>query len=185
MLANRLKILLAERDLTIKDVMSAIGLTRPSVSNMVNNPFANVSTKNIDKLCNYLEITPAEFFDYSGWIFSFSFSEKEPSISVTMRSGKMARTFQLLLEFNYLDPRDPNNNVTEDYEEIIASNPNGYDESFASAYKELSPLFKHQVENELFDCARKALKIYHDKDTIPCFFYYYFKDELVLEGKLN
>lgn len=64
MLRNRLKILLAERDLKIKDVMSAIGLTRPSVSNMVNNPFANVSTKNIDKLCNYLEITPTEFWEF-------------------------------------------------------------------------------------------------------------------------
>lgn len=64
MLRNRLKILLAERNLTIKDVMNAIGLTRPSVSNMVNNPFANVSTKNLDKLCNYLEITPAEFWEF-------------------------------------------------------------------------------------------------------------------------
>ena len=167
MLANRLKILLAERDLTIKDTVVYTSISRNTLSNIVNNPFANIATENIDKLCNYLEVSPKDFFDYSGWRFSFSFSEKEPSISVTMRSGKMARTFQLLLDFNYLDPRDPNNDVTEDYVDINASNPNGYDESFASAYKELSPLFKHQVENELFDCARKALKIYDYRDAIP------------------
>ena len=63
MLANRLKILLAERDLSIKDVVNATGLTRPSISNMVNNPFATIAIDNVDKLCNYLEVSPKEFFD--------------------------------------------------------------------------------------------------------------------------
>lgn len=186
MLANRLKILLAERDLTIKDVMSAIGLTRPSVSNMVNNPFANVSTKNIDKLCNYLEITPAEFFDYSGWIFSFDFYDgDQPSVSVTMKSGKVVRTFQLLFTFNYLDSRDPHNNATDDFEIVTAKNPEGYDETFVSAYKELSPLFKHQVEGELVACAKKVLQVYDDSGNVPCVFNYDYKDDVVFEAKLN
>ena len=64
MLRNRLRILLAERDLKIKDVVNATGLTRPSISNMVNNRSANVSTKNLDKLCNYLEVTPTEFWEF-------------------------------------------------------------------------------------------------------------------------
>lgn len=64
MLRNRLKILLAERDLSIKDVVNTTGLTRPSVSNMVNNPFANIATENIDKLCNYLGATPTEFWEF-------------------------------------------------------------------------------------------------------------------------
>ena len=64
MLRNRLKILLAERDLSIKDVVNATGLTRPSISNMVNNPMANIATDNIDKLCNYLGVTPTEFWEF-------------------------------------------------------------------------------------------------------------------------
>lgn len=64
MLRNRLKILLAERNLKIKDVVSATELTRPTVSNIVNNRSANVSTKNLDKLCNYLEVTPTEFWEF-------------------------------------------------------------------------------------------------------------------------
>ena len=186
MLANRLKILLAERDLTIKDVMNAVGLTRPSVSNMVNNPFANVSTKNIDKLCNYLGITPAEFFDYSGWIFSFDFDGgDQPNVSVTMKSEKMTRTFQLFFTYDYLDSRDPHNNATDDFEIVIAENPEGYDETFVSAYKELSPLFKHQVEGELVACAKKVLQIYDDSGSIPCVFNYDHNSEVVFEARLN
>ena len=64
MLRNRLKILLAGRDLSIKNVIENTGISRNVLSNMINKPFANVSTKNIDKLCNYLEITPAEFWEF-------------------------------------------------------------------------------------------------------------------------
>lgn len=63
MLKNRIRILLAERDLKIKDLMTGTGLSRPSVSNMVNNRSANISTKNLDKLLNYFDITPNEFWE--------------------------------------------------------------------------------------------------------------------------
>ena len=62
MLRNRLKILLAERDLSIKNVIENTGISRNVLSNMINKPVANVSTKNMDNLCNYLEITPSEFW---------------------------------------------------------------------------------------------------------------------------
>ena len=188
MLANRLKILLAERDLSIKDLMKATGLSRNSLSNMVNNPFANIATENVDKLCNYLEVAPKDFYDYSGWLFSFNFAEggeKQPSISITMKSGKMVRTIHLLLNFDYIDPANPNNNAEDEHEIIIASDPNGYDESFATVYEELSPLFKHQIESELIKYAKKALQIYDDKNTVPCVFNYYHKDEIIFEATLN
>lgn len=70
MLKNRLKILLAERYLSIKDLMNATGLSRNSLSNMVNNPMANIATKNVDKLCNYLKVGPNEFWEYKPDDFS-------------------------------------------------------------------------------------------------------------------
>ncbi len=63
-LQNRLKVLLAERDLSIKDIVNATGLTRPSVSNMVNNRHANISLKNIEKLCNYLDISIDKLYEW-------------------------------------------------------------------------------------------------------------------------
>ena len=73
MLANRLRALLAERDLTIKDAMKATGISRSSFSNMVNNPYANISTDNVDKLCNFLSVSPADFYDYIPWRFTYNF----------------------------------------------------------------------------------------------------------------
>ncbi|WHO84924.1 helix-turn-helix domain-containing protein [Limosilactobacillus oris] len=64
MLRNRLKILLAERDLKIKDVSNAIGISRNSLSNMSNHRSANISNDSLDKLCNYLRITPTEFWEF-------------------------------------------------------------------------------------------------------------------------
>lgn len=64
MLRNRLKILLAERDLKIKDVSNAIGISRNALSHMSNHRSANVSNDNLDKLCNYLGVTPTEFWEF-------------------------------------------------------------------------------------------------------------------------
>lgn len=187
MLANRLKILLAERDLTIKDLIQKTGISRNVLSNMVNKPFTNVSTNNIDKLCNCLEVSPKEFFDYSGWRFNFEFNSNDkenPSLSITMTSGKMTRNFSLFFRYDYIDPRDPNNGATEDYAMIFAENPNGFDKYFVDVYQHLSPLFQHQVENQLISAAKKAFEFY-DGNTTPCFFNYDFNDDVVFEAKLN
>ena len=70
MLANRLSVLLAERQLTIKKVVNDLGISRSSISNIVNNPQANIATDTIDKICNYLEVTPNDFFAYSPYNIS-------------------------------------------------------------------------------------------------------------------
>lgn len=187
LLANRLKILLAERDLSIKDLMNATGLSRNSLSNMVNNPMANIATDNIDKLCNYLEVSPKEFFDYSGWRFDFEFNsndKEEPSLFVTMKSGKMTRNFSLFFRYDYIDPRDPNNGATEEYSMIFAESPNGFDKYFVDVYHQLSPLFQHQVENQLISAAKKVFEIY-DGNITPCYFNYDFNDDVIFEAKLQ
>lgn len=159
MLANRLKILLAERDLSIKDIVDAIGLSRPSVSNMVNNPFANIATENVDKLCNYLEVSPKEFFDYSGWRFNYELltdvpSSKEESenkplelrIKVSMISGKMHRVFEL----SYILEYDMDYGDGGEHDAFVeAYQIDGDDKLFIDVYKKMSPLFKHQIESEL------------------------------------
>lgn len=186
MLANRLKILLAERDLTIKDTVEKTGISRNTLSNIVNNPFANISTENVDKLCNYLGILPATFYDYATWRFSFAFeSDDEPSLSITMRSGNVVRSFSLLFHYDFMDSRDPHNNAKDDHEMITASNPNGFDKVFVDVYREeLSPLFQHQIKAELIANAKKALQFYDDKKTVPCYFNYDYQGKVIMEAEL-
>lgn len=64
MLRNRLKILLAERNLKIKDVSNEIGISTNTLSHMSNHRSANVSNDSLDKLCNYLGVTPTEFWEF-------------------------------------------------------------------------------------------------------------------------
>lgn len=164
MLANRLKILLAERDLSIKDVIEGTGISRNVLSNMINNPFANVSTENVDKLCNFLEIDPSRFYDYLGWRFTYnfnpehvtSFDEKVPELRVTMQSGKAIRSFSL---FYYVEfDMDYGDGINHDVF-IRIYNPDGYDGVFLSVYNKTTPLFRHQMESALLKPVQKVLDL--------------------------
>lgn len=62
MLRNNLVMLMAERNLTTKDLMEATGLSRNSLSNMINNPYANIALKNVDKLCKVLHVGVNGFY---------------------------------------------------------------------------------------------------------------------------
>lgn len=64
MIENRLKVILAEKRLKIKDVAQNTGLSRNTISNLANNPYSNISNCTLNKLCEYLNITPADFFLY-------------------------------------------------------------------------------------------------------------------------
>lgn len=190
MLANRLKILLAERDLSIKDVVTATGLTRPSISNMVNNPLANISTGNVDKLCNYLGVSPTEFYDYIPWIFNFSlrlgtmeiddlYHEKGKSMSGELRVAFVSGKIQKLTILNFLssiqaEEEDP----VDEYDVYVhLSNFDSYDE-FSKVFKKMSPFFKHYVQQKMISAAEKVIA---EKDKNHEF------DKLISKsnGKLN
>ncbi len=171
MLANRLKILLAERDLSIKDVVNATGLTRPSVSNMVNNPFANISTENVDKLCNFLEVKPSKFYDYVPWRFYFTLhlgtmsvddlyqkkgEAKSGEIEIAYISGHIQRktvlNFITHIKADYTDPVDK----YDLYMHLAALDG---DDSFTEIFRSMSPFFKHYVQQKIVDAAKKVIAL--------------------------
>ncbi|MCH5385715.1 helix-turn-helix domain-containing protein [Limosilactobacillus reuteri] len=190
MLANRLKILLAERDLSIKDVMVATGLSRNSLSNMVNNPFANISTENVDKLCNYLEVKPSKFYDYVPWIFHFTLhlgtmkvddlyqkkgEAKSGELEIAYISGHVQRktvlNFVTHIKADYSDPVD-------EYDLYMHLNNFDGDDSFTEIFQSMSPFFKHYIQQKIVDAAKKVIAL---KDENHEF------DKLISEsnGKLN
>lgn len=155
MLANRLKILLAERDLSIKDLMEATGLSRNSLSNMVNNPFANIATDNVDKLCNFLEVAPSKFYDYLPWHFSIGCSLRERKlkyrymekfmvgyflVSATSGHRKLETGFEIYLESSAPDKKQPI---------LILTIQNPRRETFDNLYQEMSPLFRHTLQEKI------------------------------------
>ena len=64
MMANKLKSLLAERNLTIKQIIKDTGLSRNTLSNIINNPLSNISLDTLNTLCIYLKITVDDFYSF-------------------------------------------------------------------------------------------------------------------------
>lgn len=82
MLKNRLAVLLAERELTAAKVYEETGISRSTLSSLVNNSGDGVQYKTLDRLCNFLEIEPNDFFDYAPYIFEYeleSYGEEKSS----------------------------------------------------------------------------------------------------------
>lgn len=89
MLANRLSVLLAERGLSIKEVVDATGVSRNTISNLTNNPSGNINTETTDILCNYLQVTPQDFFEYSPFLLTF-INQKSNDVSYYHSSDNLS-----------------------------------------------------------------------------------------------
>lgn len=185
MLANRLKILLAERDLSIKDLMEATGLSRNSLSNMINNPYANIATDNVDKLCNFLEVAPNKFYDYLPWHFALGYSFRDRQLKfryedrfevgyflIRASSGhrKNETGFMILLEASSPDRENP---------ALIFSIRNPTHGNFENIYNDMSPLFRHTLQEKIVKmmkefCAElveeyKITEIYKNADKLKVY----------------
>ena len=62
MLKNNLNVLMAERNLTIQQIHEKSGISRNTISHIVNKPYSNPSLRNVDTLCKILHVGVADFF---------------------------------------------------------------------------------------------------------------------------
>ncbi|HAR7543248.1 TPA: XRE family transcriptional regulator [Staphylococcus aureus] len=68
MIQNRLSVLMAERGLKISDLYEETGISKTTLMAVAENTGKGVQFDTVDKLCNFLGVTPCEFFDYSPYI---------------------------------------------------------------------------------------------------------------------
>ena len=64
MIRYNLNKLLGERNLKISKVFVDTGISRSTLTKIVNNQSSMVQTETIDKLCQYLKVSPSDFFEY-------------------------------------------------------------------------------------------------------------------------
>lgn len=72
MIKNRLSVLMAERGLKIVDLYNATGISKTTLMAIANNTGKGIQFETIDKLCNYLEVAPKDFFEYVPYLLTFS-----------------------------------------------------------------------------------------------------------------
>lgn len=65
MVLCRLKILLAERNLSITDTHKATGISRNTLTALCYNYSKGIQYETMDSLCRYLNVTPSDLFEYT------------------------------------------------------------------------------------------------------------------------
>lgn len=165
MLANQLSVLLAQRQLSIKQVVKEIGISRSSISNIVNNPSANISTDTINKLCSYLGITPADFFIYTPYDFEFTYGKEssEWSITVTSTYKRTETIFDYEVFGTIYDRNHDGDPVPGNYDIYITmSDGKVRDSSLLPVYEKLPINFQSQLNLILEDILKSIFTDYSD-----------------------
>ncbi|KDB00568.1 hypothetical protein LAKU_20c00130 [Apilactobacillus kunkeei EFB6] len=99
MIANRLNILLAERQLTIKDVVENTTLSRNTISNLVNkNMTSSVNLSTLNELCMFLNISPSDFFTYSPYDLEIEIQNIKDSLDLILQIWVKHNTDTSLIE---------------------------------------------------------------------------------------
>lgn len=124
MLRNNLAKLMIDRGISATQLFNDTGIARSTVSKISNNNTDKISLQTIDKICNYLEVSPSEFFDFwpydvkvqCGFINFDSLAEvkereipsfKEPAfLLIEFTRGKNIKKI-LEYRFNYIEEYKP------------------------------------------------------------------------------
>lgn len=104
MIKNRLKVLMAERNMTIQDLHELTKLSRTTISNLINESSESLQTGTLDILCYSLGITPGDFFEYSNYLLNFNHGMKDDNkfsyrIYLNVQHEGESKNYQVSVEF--------------------------------------------------------------------------------------
>lgn len=125
MIKTNLAVLMAERGLKIADVYEATGISKTTLMAISENTGKGIQYETIDKLCNFLNVSPKDFFVYAPYIFKFH-SEKDKgdflgngfdSISITVNKAGNLKAYRLSISIE--TPQGENYPVTKDDADFI------------------------------------------------------------------
>jgi len=169
MLRNNLAKLMIDRGISATQLFNDTGIARSTISKISNNNTDKISLQTIDKICNYLEVAPEDFFDFwayevkiqCGFVNYDSLAEvreewnpipdfKEPAfLLIEFTRGKNTKKI-LEYKFNYCEEYEPGNPFDNGYlDSIILERPKTETSIFDNM-----PI---QFQNELIEDVKKAL----------------------------
>ena len=169
MLRNNLAKLMIDRGISATQLFNDTGIARSTISKISNNNTDKISLQTIDKICNYLEVAPEDFFDFwayevkiqCGFVNYDSLAEvreewnpipdfKEPAfLLIEFTRGKNTKKI-LEYKFNYCKEYEPGNPFDNGYlDSIILESPKTETSIFDNM-----PI---QFQNELIEDVKKAL----------------------------
>lgn len=123
MIKTNLAVLMAERGLKISDVYEATGISKTNLMAISDNTGKGIQYETMDKLCDFFNITPEQFFIYSPYNFNFHVLNNNDNvahlndiaITVSKSSGLKSYTFSP----NVITPMGEQFNVTKEDADFI------------------------------------------------------------------
>ena len=156
MIYLNLKVLLAERNISISKLSEDTHISRTTITSLCNNTSKGIHFDTLETLCNYLKITPAEFIIFSSHnIDLIGINKEEIVLKITNNLNKTNFEISLVIEFDnnqvlYLNHYDEDENKFLKLTSIIKTLPPFYC-SYLSNHILKSFLKKFNIEEEKVD----------------------------------
>lgn len=162
MIKTNLAVLMAERGLKIADVYEATGISKTTLMAISENTGKGIQYETIDKLCNFLGVSPKEFFVYAPYIFKYTTEKGENEldhISITVDRASNLKSYELYSIFE--TPEAENYPVTKNDADLIVYTRPSYDgtnsdnwnksrKEFYKIYDSLPISLKSDVNNHIY-----------------------------------
>ena len=105
MIKNNFNELVAQRKLKITRISNDTGISRPTLNSLTRDDGKGIQYDTLNKLCNYFNVTPSEFFSYIPYDISFNFEVMDEKGEVINQVDKIEYTEKkrALLYINVFD----------------------------------------------------------------------------------
>ena len=155
MIKNNLAVLMAERELKIADVYKETGISKTTLMALSENKGKGIQFETIDKLCNFLNVSPKEFFVYSPFLVEYI--PDDDKLFLRLTSGEKINNFYF--EFSSFTDDQMDLDMRMDY---LANPSKKYDFYFVVSieesrtelekiYSNLNIMFKRELVNNILD----------------------------------
>jgi len=179
LLQNNLNRLLGERNIKISDLARKTGLAKNTISAMSRGLTGCVQYDTLEKICSFLQITPAEFFDYSPYVLETKsqfdlINLKTNNFQYVANVTNSVYDKDFILDVTLFDPLNNNEFPRTNKESFVlyvkvdlSKDPDYSPEELFGIIDTLSPILKRKFYQQLVadiilqldKCAKKETKL--------------------------
>ena len=155
MIKSNLAVLMAERGLKIADVYNDTGISKTTLMALSENKGKGIQFETIDKLCNYLNVSPQDFFIYSPFLIEYTHDNN--GLFLRLISGEKINNFYFnfwVFKDSELDFDTKINYVADPskkYDFYLAMDVEDGNTELEKIYNNLDIIFKRELVNNIFE----------------------------------
>lgn len=152
MIFNRLKMLLSERELSITQVAKDTGLSRTTLTYLVQNNSKGIQLATLNQLCQYLHVQPKDLLEYYPFDLHCEFNREQDKITVAasiLENGQVIQSAQISGKITNITGKITNITCRIAYSDLELH--------FANYFSQLSVFAKTLMKNDFVALAGKEL----------------------------